>query len=32
MYVADERFRQNIDKSGDGLADYLSNAIAARYA
>lgn len=31
MYVADERFRANIDKAGEGLARYLSDAIAARY-
>ncbi len=29
MYVADVRFKENIDKSGEGLADYLSAAIAA---
>lgn len=32
MYVHDERFRQSINKVGDGLAEYLSPAIAARYA
>ncbi|MGB9359490.1 MAG: MerR family transcriptional regulator [Acidimicrobiia bacterium] len=32
MYVADERFRTNINASGDGLAEYLSAAIEARYA
>ena len=32
MYVADERFRANMDKAGDGLAAYQSAAIAARYA
>lgn len=32
MYVADERFRTNINKAGDGLAEYQSAAIAARYA
>jgi len=32
MYVADERFRSNINASGDGLAEYLSAAIEARYA
>ena len=32
MYVADERFGTNIDRAGDGLAGYLSAAIAARYA
>jgi len=31
MYAADERFRRNIDKAGPGLAQYLSDAIAARY-
>lgn len=31
MYVADERFRTAIDKAGEGLAEYLSAAIAARY-
>ena len=28
MYVADERFRKNIDKHGVGCADYISKAIA----
>jgi len=28
MYVADERFRKNIDKHADGTAEYISNAIA----
>ena len=32
MYVADVRFRANMDKAGDGLAAYQSAAIAARYA
>lgn len=32
MYVADDRFRVNINKAGDGLAEYLSAAMAARYA
>lgn len=32
MYVTDERFRSNINASGDGLAEYLSAAIDARYA
>jgi len=32
MYVTDERFKSNIDKDGDGLAAYMSAAIAARYA
>jgi DNA-binding transcriptional MerR regulator len=31
MYVADQRFRDNINKSGAGLAQYLSEAIAANY-
>ncbi|MGA9595387.1 MAG: MerR family transcriptional regulator [Acidimicrobiia bacterium] len=29
MYVADVRFKENIDKAGDGLAEFLSAAIAA---
>ena len=29
MYVADVRFKENIDKSGEGLAEYMSAAIAA---
>ena len=29
MYVADFRFQDNIDKAGDGLAEYMSAAIAA---
>ena len=28
MYVADERFRNNIDKHGDGTAEFVSEAIA----
>ena len=28
MYVADERFEKNIDKSGDGTAEFVSEAIA----
>jgi DNA-binding transcriptional MerR regulator len=32
LYVADERFRTNINKAGDGLAEFQSAAIAARYA
>jgi DNA-binding transcriptional MerR regulator len=28
MYVADERFRNNIDRHGDGTADFVSDAIA----
>lgn len=31
MYVADERFRTNINKAGEGLAEYQSAAIAAQY-
>ena len=27
MYVADERFTKNIDKHGEGTADYISEAI-----
>ena len=27
MYVADERFKKNIDKYGDGTAEFASNAI-----
>jgi MerR family transcriptional regulator, thiopeptide resistance regulator len=32
MYVADHRFTTNIDKAGEGLAAYMSAAIAAAYA
>ena len=32
MYVADVRFKENIDKAGEGLAEYLSAAIAANTA
>ena len=28
MYVADERFKKNIDKSGEGTAEFASDAIA----
>ena len=28
MYVADERFKKNIDKYGEGIAEFVSNAIA----
>ncbi|MBQ4645649.1 MAG: MerR family transcriptional regulator [Clostridia bacterium] len=28
MYVYDERFKNNIDKNGDGTAEFISNAIA----
>lgn len=31
MYVQDARFAENIDKHGEGLAQYMSDAIAARY-
>jgi hypothetical protein len=31
MYVADSRFTANIDKAGEGLARYLSDAIAANH-
>ena len=31
MYVADARFTENIDKHGEGLAAYMSEAIAAAY-
>lgn len=27
MYVADERFKQNIDKYGEGTAEFVSNSI-----
>lgn len=27
MYVADERFKKNIDKNGDGTAEFVSEAI-----
>ncbi len=29
MYVGDERFKKNIDKYGEGTAEFVSNAIAA---
>lgn len=29
MYVSDERFRENIDKNGDGTAEFVSTAITA---
>lgn len=32
MYVADQRFADNIDKSGEGLSAYMSAAIKAAYA
>ena len=28
MYIADERFKKNIDKNGDGTAEFVSKAIA----
>jgi hypothetical protein len=28
MYVADERFKKNIDKYGEGTAEFVSKAIA----
>ena len=31
MYVADERFKKNIDKYGEGTAEFLSSAIAVFY-
>ena len=31
MYVADERFKKNIDKYGEGTAEFASEAIAVRY-
>ena len=31
MYVADERFKKNIDKYGEGTAEFVSEAIAAYY-
>ncbi|MEN8234367.1 MAG: TipAS antibiotic-recognition domain-containing protein [Actinomycetota bacterium] len=31
IHAADGRFRSNIDKAGEGLAEYLSATIAARY-
>lgn len=32
MYAIDRRFATNIDEAGEGLADYMSAAIAALYA
>jgi hypothetical protein len=32
MYTTDSRFTENIDRAGDELAEYISAAIAARYA
>ena len=31
MYVADERFKKNIDKYGDGTAEFAAEAIAAKF-
>ena len=31
MYVSDLRFKKNIDSEGEGLAQYLSDAIAANH-
>ena len=31
MYVADGRFRQNIDRHGEGTAEFVSRAISYRY-
>ena len=31
MYVADERFEKNIDKCGEGTAEFASEAIAAKF-
>ena len=31
MYVADERFKKNIDKYGEGTAEFVTDAIAARF-
>lgn len=31
MYTEDARFRSNIDKAGDGLAEYMTAAIASRH-
>ena len=31
MYVADERFKKNINKYGDGTAEFVTDAIAARF-
>lgn len=32
MYIEDQRFTDNLDEHGEGLARYMSDAIAARYA
>ena len=31
VYVTDPRFKEKIDRAGEGLAESLSNAITARY-
>lgn len=31
MYVADERFKKNIDKIGEGTAEFVSNSIATKF-
>ena len=31
MYVADERFKKNIDKTGDGTAEFVAEAIAVKF-
>ena len=31
MYVADERFKKNIDKYGEGTAEFASESIAAKF-
>jgi len=31
MYVGDERFKKNINKYGEGTADFVADAIAARF-
>ena len=31
MYIADERFKKNIDKIGEGTAEFVSNSIAAKF-
>ncbi len=31
MYVADERFKKNIDKYGEGIAEFVAEAIAVKF-
>ena len=31
MYVSDERFKKNIDKNGDGTAEFVANSIAVKF-